>query len=94
MTDRDCAVLLEACQVDAEWGAAGYPHGAGANWTSLTLDPVLSREPWGEGVDAPRRAVCDPVLLPNAGKRRGVLRPGSAMGGAGAAGQDVPGWRH
>src|SRR3954465_14464419 len=94
MTDRDCAVLWDACQVDAEWGAAEYPYGAGANRTSLTLDPVLSRELWGEGVDAPRRAVCDPALLPNAGKRRAVLRPGSAMGGAWAAGQDVPGWRH
>jgi hypothetical protein len=93
MTDRDCAVLWDACQVDAEWGAAEYLYGAGANWTSLTLDPVLSRELWGEGVDAPRHAMCDPALLPNAEKRRAVLRPGSAMIRVGTAGQDVPGWR-
>jgi hypothetical protein len=84
MTDRDCAVLWDARQVDASSGVAEYPYGAGANWTSLTLDPVLSPERWGEGVGAPRRAVWDPALL----------RPGPAMGGAGAADQDVPGWRH
>jgi hypothetical protein len=93
MTDRDCAVLWDARQVDASSGAAEDPYGAGANWTSLTLDPVLSPGLWGEGVGAPRRAVWDPALLPNAGKRRAVLRPGSAIGGTGAAGQDVPGWR-
>ena len=94
MTDRDCAVLWDACQVDAEWGAAEYPYGAGANWTSLTLDPALGREPWSEGAGAPPRAVCDAASLRYAGKRRAVLRPGSAIGGTGAAGQDVPGWRH
>ena len=93
MTDRDCAALWDARQVYAEWGAAEYPYGAGANWTSLTLDPVLSRELWGEGVDAPRRAVWDPAPLPNAEKRRAVLHPGSATSRAGTAGQDVPGWR-
>jgi hypothetical protein len=93
MTDRDCAALWDARQVYAEWGAAEHPYGAGANWTSLTLDPVLSPELWGEGVDAARRAVCDPALLPDAEKRRAPLRPGSAMGRAGTAGQDVPGWR-